>query len=62
MKKNAWISPLNYKEGEEYNKGDNAFNETHIIYVFDAIKGAKSKTAFTIDEAPLFTRHCPEDN
>lgn len=60
-KKNAWISPLNYTEGEEHKKGDNAFNQTNIIYVFDAIKPIKSKADFIVDEAPLFTRRCPED-
>jgi len=60
-KKNAWISQLNYTEGEEYTKSDDAFNQRNIIYVFKAIKPVTSIKTYTIDEVPLFTRLCPED-
>lgn len=61
--KGAYISPGNYKEGEEYKKDDESFNRMYIIYAFKAIQpSAKVKRPYDIDQVPLFTVKCKEEN
>jgi len=59
--KNAYISPLNYTEGEELVKGDNAFNTCSIVYAFKKLSAfSVTKRVFEIDEKPLFQVSCED--
>ena len=61
--RNAYINFLNYTEGYENVKNQNAFNEMFIVYPFAAMRGFELRThAYTVDEKkrPLFVSQCKE--
>jgi len=59
-KKNAYISFLNYTEGEEYKpEAQDAYNKMNIVYQFNILPLTDKVVApFSIDNKPLFTATC----
>lgn len=60
--KEAYISPRNYTEGEEFTKLDDSFNDMDIIYLFKNIKTlSKVKKTYITDEVPIFNIKCNDE-
>ncbi len=58
-KKQAYVSPMNYTEGEEYEKDADDFNRMNIVYPFRRLKaGVSLKREFTIAPGSLFQVSC----
>jgi len=57
--KGAYISTLNYREGEEYDREADDFNRMNIVYPFRKLQpGAPVKGSFTLAGGSLFHASC----